>query len=209
MVCQAQDKLATQARLRLVITAMGCSQTFPGFTLSLGPSTAASTVTKGSSGVTQSATLSSGLSTAASSCLPKAASGAVSEVSSGIELSATLLAWLPIGRCGNDSAVFSDTRDSSELWKWQTTTQCWVLSNITQQKLFCRTDSSLCVIVFSALTLLVGRQEGHPACKSLSDEVLAWLPVWSEVSGWCYCHPNISASAKSRMVYPSGTGLPR
>ena len=27
---------------------------------------------------------------------------------------------------------------------------------------------------FSALTLLVGRQEGHPACKKLSDEVLVW-----------------------------------
>jgi len=26
--------------------------------------------------------------------------------------------------------------------------------------------------VFSALTLLVGRQEGHPACKKLSGEVL-------------------------------------
>ena len=36
-------------------------------------------------------------------------------------------------------------------------------------------------IAFSALTLLVGRQEGHPACKKLSGEVLAWLSVWSEV----------------------------
>jgi len=26
---------------------------------------------------------------------------------------------------------------------------------------------------FSAVTLLVGRQEKHPACKKLSDEVLA------------------------------------
>jgi len=32
---------------------------------------------------------------------------------------------------------------------------------------------------FSALTLLVGRQEGHPACKKLSGGVLAWLLVWS------------------------------
>jgi len=37
------------------------------------------------------------------------------------------------------------------------------------------------LIAFSALTLLVGRQEGHPACKNLSDGVLAWLSVWSEV----------------------------
>jgi len=36
-------------------------------------------------------------------------------------------------------------------------------------------------IAFSALTLLVGRQEGHPVCKKLSGEVLTWLFVWSEV----------------------------
>jgi len=32
-----------------------------------------------------------------------------------------------------------------------------------------------------ALSLLVGRQEGHPACKKLSSGVLAWLSFWSEV----------------------------
>jgi len=35
--------------------------------------------------------------------------------------------------------------------------------------------------VFSALTLLVGWQEGHPACKKLTGGVLAWLSVWSKV----------------------------
>jgi len=35
------------------------------------------------------------------------------------------------------------------------------------------------VKAFSALTLLVGWQEGHPACKKLSGGVLAWLSVWS------------------------------
>ena len=34
---------------------------------------------------------------------------------------------------------------------------------------------------FDALTLLVGRQEGHLACKKLSGGVLAWLSVWSEM----------------------------
>ena len=34
---------------------------------------------------------------------------------------------------------------------------------------------------FSALMLLVGQQEGHPACKKLIGRVLAWLSVWSEV----------------------------
>jgi len=38
---------------------------------------------------------------------------------------------------------------------------------------------------FSALTLSVGRQEEHPACKKLSDDVLAWLSVWSEVQMIC------------------------
>ena len=39
----------------------------------------------------------------------------------------------------------------------------------------------LSFIAFSALTLLVGRQEGHPACKKTECRVLAWLSVWSEV----------------------------
>jgi len=34
---------------------------------------------------------------------------------------------------------------------------------------------------FSALTLLVGQQEGHPACKKQSGGVLVWLSVWSKV----------------------------
>jgi len=38
---------------------------------------------------------------------------------------------------------------------------------------------------FSALTLLVGRQEEHPARKKLSDGVLAWLSVWSVVQMIC------------------------
>ena len=44
-------------------------------------------------------------------------------------------------------------------------------------------NSVLCMLLpaFSALTLLVGRQEGHPACKKLSSGVLAWLSVWREV----------------------------
>jgi len=63
------------------------------------------------------------------------------------------------------------------------------------------------VVAFSALTLLVGRQEGHPACKKLSSEVVAWLSVWSEVqtciwpSGF-YCHSLSLASVKSRLVLP-------
>jgi len=51
---------------------------------------------------------------------------------------------------------------------------------------------STCVMPPALLTLMTGRQEEHPACKKLSDEVLAW---WSEVqmiciwSSSCHCHP--------------------
>ena len=37
------------------------------------------------------------------------------------------------------------------------------------------------VSAFSALMLLVGRQEGHPARKNLSNEVLAWLSAKCKV----------------------------
>ena len=40
-------------------------------------------------------------------------------------------------------------------------------------------------IAFSALTLLVGQQKGHPTHKNLNDEVLAWLSVWSKVQMTC------------------------
>ena len=60
---------------------------------------------------------------------------------------------------------------------------------------------------FSALMLLVGRQEGHPACKKLSGGVLAWLSAWSKVqtciwSSWFHCHSLSLASVKSRLVLP-------
>ena len=60
---------------------------------------------------------------------------------------------------------------------------------------------------FSALTLLVGRQEGHPACKKLSGGVLALLSVWSEVQtcicpSWCRSYSLSLASVKSRLVLP-------
>ena len=55
--------------------------------------------------------------------------------------------------------------------------------------------------------LLVGQQEGHPACKKLSGGVLAWLSAWSEVQtciwpSWCHCHSLSLASVKSRLVLP-------
>ena len=59
---------------------------------------------------------------------------------------------------------------------------------------------------FSALTLLFGQQEGHPACKKCGG-VLAWLSVWSKLQtcifpSWCHCHSLSLASVKSRLVLP-------
>jgi len=62
-------------------------------------------------------------------------------------------------------------------------------------------------VSFSALTLLIGRQEGHPAWK-LSGEVLVWLSVWSKVqmiciwSSWCHCHPVTYCSNKIQNGVP-------
>ena len=58
---------------------------------------------------------------------------------------------------------------------------------------------------FSALMLLVGWQEGHPACKKQSGGVLMWLSVWSRVQtciwpSWCHCRSLSLASVKSRLV---------
>jgi len=71
---------------------------------------------------------------------------------------------------------------------------------------------------FSTLTLLVGRQEEHLACRKLSDEVLACLPVWSEVhmiciySNWCHCRPIVSCFIKIQngltFLVPAYPGCP-
>jgi len=55
--------------------------------------------------------------------------------------------------------------------------------------------------------LLVGRQEGHPACKKLSGGLLAWFSAWSEVQtcirpSWCHCYSLSLALVKSRLVLP-------
>ena len=37
------------------------------------------------------------------------------------------------------------------------------------------------LFAFSALTLLVGQQEGHPVYRKMYSGLQAWLSVWSEV----------------------------
>jgi len=56
---------------------------------------------------------------------------------------------------------------------------------------------------YTGLTLMVGRQEGHPACKKQGDEVLAWLSVWSEMQMIAYGPADATAtpsSLESRLV---------
>jgi len=70
-----------------------------------------------------------------------------------------------------------------------------------------------CLDVFSALTLLVGRQEGHPACRKPSGGVLAWLSVWSEVQicispSWCHCHSLYLAPVNPDWLYQNSSAFP-
>ena len=77
------------------------------------------------------------------------------------------------------------------------------------------TNNNSALSAFSALTLLVGRQEGHPACKKygvmrccrgyLSGSRCKWFAYGSADAT---ATPSSLASAKSRMVYPSGTAYP-
>jgi len=45
--------------------------------------------------------------------------------------------------------------------------------------------NSLQCFAFNALTLMVGGLEEHPACKTLSDELMEWISVWSEMQMIC------------------------
>jgi len=56
----------------------------------------------------------------------------------------------------------------------------------------------------SALTMLVGWQERHPACKNLSGGVLEWLSVWSKVQTItrpCNVPRHVTARYKSSLYY--------
>jgi len=54
--------------------------------------------------------------------------------------------------------------------------------------------------VSSALTPFVGHQEEHLACLKLSDEVLAWLSVCSEVQVICVYGPADVTATQSSLV---------
>ena len=71
---------------------------------------------------------------------------------------------------------------------------------------FTNTLSLILFVPWVLFTLLVGRQEGHPACKNWVVGCW-WGYVWSEVQtciwpSWCHCHSLSLASVKSRLVLP-------
>ena len=81
------------------------------------------------------------------------------------------------------SALYHITFDSHNILRallCVLTLLVWHLPHQQSPKFFCLFIYfflMFCVLIvaFSALTLLVGRQEGHPACKKLSGGMLAWL----------------------------------
>jgi len=70
----------------------------------------------------------------------------------------------------------------------------------------------VCLLPSSALMLLFGRQEGHPACKTLSGAVLPWLSVWSEVQTCIWpltfsCFSKVQTGFTSLLpAHPGSTG---
>jgi len=74
---------------------------------------------------------------------------------------------------------------------------------------FCLFFGFFAFFAFSALTLLVGWQEGHPACKKLSGGMLAWLSVSVKVQiciwpSRCHCYSLSLASVNPDWFYLPG-----
>jgi len=71
------------------------------------------------------------------------------------------------------------------------------------------------LFAFSALTLFVGRQEGHPACKNWVVRHLHGYLFGARCKWFPYGPADATATqsslapVKSRMIYLSGAGLPR
>jgi len=95
--------------------------------------------------------------------------------------------------------------------RWVSVSVIWIwLDFYYSPKLYCSQNA------FSALPLLVGWQEGHPACKNwvvrywrghyLSGARCKWF-AYDPADGTAT--PSSLAPVKSRMAYLSGAGLPR
>ena len=88
--------------------------------------------------------------------------------------------WAEMLRAARDHPD-TQTRKRSSVWNLYVFTYLLVVYFITLSA------------AFSALTLLDGRQKGHPACKKQSGGMLAWLSVWCEVQT-CICPADATAT---------------
>ena len=88
--------------------------------------------------------------------------------------------WMLAGRTHPDNA---DVWQSGffDRGSWMEIMSPWAQTVVCGRARFVDFHFTFTAIAFSALTLLVGLQEGHPACKKLSGGVLVWLSVWSKV----------------------------
>jgi len=53
------------------------------------------------------------------------------------------------------------------------------MNRVNSHNDFGHDDSTINIVM--VIIIIIGLQEGHPACKKLSGGVLAWLSVWSKV----------------------------
>ena len=106
----------------------------------------------------------------------------------------------PVGRCVTSPMQNSNVHVvcSIIVYSYCTNTLLWEVFNY----LIC------CNVAFSALTMLDGRQKEHLLvknrvirCKKLSDQVLAWLSLWSKVQMICIL------SRADATATPSSLGL--
>jgi len=72
-----------------------------------------------------------------------------------------------------------------------------------------KTSKSWIFVAFTALTLLVERQEGHLGYKKLSDGLLAWLYACVNVQiciwpSWCHCHSLSLSPENPNWIYLPG-----
>ena len=88
----------------------------------------------------------------------------------------------PVSGSDAESVGHGDDTQTSEDPKRITTAVFYSITS-TQRGAFLHITGVVrhCLQCFESLTLLVGCQEQHPACKRLSDDVLGWLSVWSKV----------------------------
>ena len=101
-------------------------------------------------------------------------SGRLNESGGALRYCQTLFPLLPTSRSSRRSCSFAITFSCFAVHTAFLLTFPLVFSHIKR-------PFHINIFAFSALTLLVGRQEGHPACKKLSGRLLAWLSVCSDV----------------------------